>query len=320
MRVCRSKADGGDFIVVSAYLPYDSITPPPGPCLEMIVEFCEKECTPLIIGTDSNSHHIIWNSSNINLRGEQLIQFLMKSNLMVMNSGRKPTFVNANREECLDITIASCELSELIHSWRVTDLETFSDHRLIKFCLRGNFPNKEPFRNPRKTNWNLYRAWLRSKLENVDHKDRYQSVEELEKANREITSAIVEAYKLSCPLISPKPLYRNSAWSNDLEKQKKELRKAWNKAGKKGRDQEKNKALHRALLKDYNQAQAELKEKCKRKFFEEADSIPAYARVHKILAKDPTVQVGSLLKPDGNYTADSKDTVEHLLKVHFRLH
>lgn len=135
MRVCRSKADGGDFIVVSAYLPYDSITPPPGPGLEMIVDFCEKECTPLIIGTDSNSHHIIWNSSNINLRGEQLVQFLMKSNLMVMNSGRKPTFVNTNREECLDITLASSEISELIHSWKVTDLETFSDHRLIKFSL-----------------------------------------------------------------------------------------------------------------------------------------------------------------------------------------
>lgn len=39
--------------------------------------------------------------------------------------------------------------------------------------------------------------------------------------------------------------------------------------------------------------------------------------VHKILAKDPTVQVGSLLKPDGNYTENSKDTVEHLLETHF---
>lgn len=32
--------------------------------------------------------------------------------------------------------------------------------------------------------------------------------------------------------------------------------------------------------------------KCKVNFCEEADSIPAYARVHKILAKDPAGQVG----------------------------
>ena len=100
---------------------------------------------------------------------------------------------------------------------------------------------------------------------------------------------------------------------------KKELRKAWNKAGRKGKgqDQEKNKAIHRAILKDYNRAQAELREKFKKKFFEEADSVPAYARTHKILAKDPTVQVGSLQKPDGKYTENSKETVKHLLKTHF---
>ncbi|HEY0221243.1 MAG TPA: hypothetical protein VGC17_00210 [Lactovum miscens] len=112
-------------------------------------------------------------------------------------------------------------------------------------------------------------------------------------------------------------MYKDSAWSDELEKKKKMLRKAWNKAGKKGADQQKNRDIHRALLKDYNDAQKRFKEKCRRKFYEEADSIPAYARVHKILAKDPTVQVGSLLKPDGKYTENSKDTVEHLLETHF---
>ncbi|HEY0221242.1 MAG TPA: hypothetical protein VGC17_00205, partial [Lactovum miscens] len=125
MRVCRSVSEGGDFIVVSAYLPYDSPTPPPGPFLEKIVEFCDKKSIPLLIGTDSNSHHVIWGSSNINLRGEQLVQYLMSTEMMVMNVGRKPTFVNAKRKERLDITLASSELSQLIHSWRVTDEETF---------------------------------------------------------------------------------------------------------------------------------------------------------------------------------------------------
>lgn len=119
------------------------------------------------------------------------------------------------------------------------------------------------------------------------------------------------------PLSNPKPLYKNSAWNEDMAKKKTNLRKSWNLAGKKGADQDKNKAEHRALLKEYKKAQEMLKEKCKVKFFEEADSVPAYARIHRILAKDPNAQVGSLLKPDGNYTVNSRETALHLLETHF---
>lgn len=60
-----------------------------------------------------------------------------------------------------------------------------------------------------------------------------------------------------------------------------------------------------------------MKEASKKKFFEEANSIPAYARIHKLLAKDSTAQVGSLLMPNGQYTTDSKETAQHLLETHF---
>lgn len=96
-----------------------------------------------------------------------------------------------------------------------------------------------------------------------------------------------------------------------------ELRKAWNRAGRVNEYQEVNKVKHRTLLREYKRAQVDLKERSKARFFEEAQSIPSYARIHKLLAKDSTAQVGSLLKPDGTYTTDSKDTVQHLLETHF---
>lgn len=68
-------------------------------------------------------------------------------NLMVTNVDRKPTFSNARRKTCLDVI-----LSEEIY--RVGN----SDHMLIKFSLRGNFPKGQPYRNPRKSNWNLFRT------------------------------------------------------------------------------------------------------------------------------------------------------------------
>lgn len=317
VRICRNSIEGGDFVIVSAYLPYDSPTPPPGPSLTRIVDFCEKEKIPMLIGTDSNSHHTIWGSSNINRRGEELVQYLLSTDLLILNRGGKPTFVNKLRKECLDITLASNGLSELVDSWRVTDEETFSDHKLIKFNLNGCFPNRKPYRNPRKTDWQAYRLLLEEKLDGIERVDRYLTIDSLEKANVDITAAILESYESACPLIKPKPLYKYSIWSKDLEGKRRDLRKAWNRAGKVNEDQDANKERYKVLLKEYNQAQSELKEMSKRKFFEEANSVPSYARIHKLLAKDATAQVGTLLKPDGSFTVDGKDTALHLLQTHF---
>ena len=242
---------------------------------------------------------------------------MVKTDLLIENRGNKPTFVNSNREECLDVTLASSNISELIHSWRVTNDETFSDHKLIKFKLKGQFPQRKPFRNPRKADWEKYRSILEEKLMNVEHLERYLTITSLEKANEECTAAMIQAFEEACPLINPKPLYKGALWSNELEKMKKGLRKAWNRAGKRNVEQESNKAIYRNKLKEYNQAQADLKEKSKAKFFEEASSIPAYARIHRLLAKDSTAQVGSLLMPNGLYTTDSKETAQHLLESHF---
>lgn len=208
VRICRKSDEGGDFVVVSAYMPYGSAVPPPGPSIEKIVNFCKKERIPLIIGTDSNAHHIIWGSTDVNERGEELVQYLLTTDLMVLNKGSKPTFVNAIREKRLDVTLASSVISDQIHSWRVTDEETFSDHKLIKFYLKGSFPQRKPFRNPRKTDWNLYRAILTERLSNSVCLDRYSTIEELEKANEECTAAMVNAFEAACPLINPKPMYK----------------------------------------------------------------------------------------------------------------
>lgn len=185
VRICRNAREGGDFVVISAYLPFDSKDAAPGLTLEKAVEFCKASNIPIIIGTDSNAHHKIWGSSNTNRRGEELVQYLLNTDLMVQNRGNRPTFVNAIRKEILDITLASCAISEQIHCWRVTSEETFSD-KLIKFNLKGYFPQRKPFRNARRTNWDLFRQSLDAKLSYIDHKERYLTVESLEKQTKSV--------------------------------------------------------------------------------------------------------------------------------------
>jgi hypothetical protein len=55
-------SDGGykELIVTSAYLLYDSDEPPPSKEVRDIVEHCQSRKKQLIIGCDTNSHHILW--------------------------------------------------------------------------------------------------------------------------------------------------------------------------------------------------------------------------------------------------------------------
>lgn len=315
VRICRNSLEGGDFIVASAYLPFDSPNPPPGQSFEKLVDFCSSNALELLIGTDSNSHHTVWGSSDTNKRGEELLQFLAASDLLILNRGRKPTYVNAIREEILDISLATRDISERVRGWRVTDEDTFSDHKLIRFSLEGYAPQRNPYRNPRKTNWSLYREVLHDSLIGLDNPSRYDSAESLDEANLKLTAAMATAYETACPLVKPKPLYKKPLWSDELERKKVQARKAWNAARRTGLDEDYD--VFRSLQKEYKLEQGRVHARSKEKFFEEADSIPAYARVHKILAKDPNAQVGSLIKPDGSYTVDSKETAEHLLDIHF---
>jgi hypothetical protein len=92
-------------VVSSVYLPYDSEDPPPSRELEELVQHCENENLYLLVGCDSNAHHIAWGNTNCNGRGEALMEFLDSSNLEILYRGNEATFSNVSRQEVIDITL-----------------------------------------------------------------------------------------------------------------------------------------------------------------------------------------------------------------------
>ena len=79
-------------VVCSAYLLYDSESPPPSMELEELMRYCKNKNLYLTVGCDSNAHHTAWGSTNCNGRGEALIDFLNSLNLEILNWGNEPTF------------------------------------------------------------------------------------------------------------------------------------------------------------------------------------------------------------------------------------
>ena len=70
-------------VVCSAYLPYDSEHPPLLRESEELMHYCEEVNLYLVIGCDSNTHHIVWGSTNCGDRGVALLEFLNSLNLEI---------------------------------------------------------------------------------------------------------------------------------------------------------------------------------------------------------------------------------------------
>jgi hypothetical protein len=66
-----------ELTVTSANLPHDSDKSPPSKGLRDIVDYCSRNKLQLIVGCDANAHHIIWGSTDINPRGECLMEYLV---------------------------------------------------------------------------------------------------------------------------------------------------------------------------------------------------------------------------------------------------
>jgi hypothetical protein len=97
--ICKYNEEGVErcLVVCSAYLPYDSESPPSSKEFEDRVHYCEEENLYLAVGCDSNAHQSVWGRTNPNSRGEALMEFLNTTNLEILNRVKsQPTLVEAD--------------------------------------------------------------------------------------------------------------------------------------------------------------------------------------------------------------------------------
>jgi hypothetical protein len=154
-----------ELILTLAYLPYDSDEPPPLKELRDITDYCSSSRKQLIIGYDVNAHHILWGSTDIKQREESLVEFLVSSNLNILNPGNEPTFVISNRREVTDFTLGTDWIGNLVRSWHVSDnmcriTDTF-------YSKQGTY--KVTFRDPKRTVWESYVENLTLNLGTTPH-------------------------------------------------------------------------------------------------------------------------------------------------------
>lgn len=62
----------------------------------------------------------------------------MAGGIDIMNKGNRPTFVNAIREEVLDLNLASPAFAHKVKNRHVSTNASLSDHMHIRFDLEAN--------------------------------------------------------------------------------------------------------------------------------------------------------------------------------------
>lgn len=81
------KVNGNDknIIVCASYFPHEAMEGPPNSEYAAVVEYCKENNLPLLSGIDANAHHFAWGSTDINPRGSNLFEFILATELRILN-------------------------------------------------------------------------------------------------------------------------------------------------------------------------------------------------------------------------------------------
>jgi hypothetical protein len=200
----------------------------------------------------------------------------MTNGLDIMNKGNRPTFVMSNRQEVIDITIATFHAGNLIKNWQVTEEVSCSDHTYIRFTIMGTDHSVITYRNPHRTDWESFRTDLSGSLSGMT--DKINNFTDLEITANQLQDAISFAYNENCPLTVRRNNKNTSWWNQDHALKRRNVRRLFNVAKKSG-----NWTDYKRTLTDYNKALRQAKRESWRRHYEETQKAPECARIHRIL-------------------------------------
>jgi hypothetical protein len=125
------------------------------------------------------------------------VEYLVSTNLSILNKGNEPTFVTSNRKEVIDLTLGTDKIGDLVTNWHISDEISLSDHRYIEFQVGDLEVTRLTYRNPKGTNWESYQEDLKVNLGMVPRV--IHSVRDVELAVDWLQQAIRSSYHQNCP-------------------------------------------------------------------------------------------------------------------------
>ncbi|GBP08776.1 Retrovirus-related Pol polyprotein from type-1 retrotransposable element R1 [Eumeta japonica] len=255
------------------------VEPPPGTMVAKAANAARMKGIPYIIGADANAHHQLWGSLDTNRRGEDIIDFVLINNLVILNKG----------------------------NWRVSDDFSFSDHRYLEFSISGA-DRTFFYRNRRRTDWETHCEILSDVLAQPPT---INNVGEIEESVRFLSNAFRHATERACRVSFRRENCRPPWWTAEIAELRQKCRRLFNEAKRTG-----NWTLYKASTNKFKNLTRNAKRRSWRDFCGNVRDISETSRLRKILAKQPTVP-SFIRKADGSWSTSCRESLEQLIDTHF---
>lgn len=317
LTVAKLEGKESNFVLISAYFPYEYEDRPPVKCKNTI-DHLTNIGLDFLIGIDANAHHTQWGSKDINDKGETLFDHILQANLELHNRGHEPTFVIKGREEVIDITLSNSNPKFEIGNWRVSKTPSFSDHRFIVFDMSYVKENTISFRNPSKTNFKLFEEQMNIELTNFDYFD-LETPEKLDKCVNTLTHKIVKVFHKTCPLSKTSNKQHKPWWNTTLKDERRAVRKLYNKAKSLRVGTPERITLfdsYYSQLRTYKNNMQRAKRVSWQAYCESVEDTTDAARLRKVLSKTNST-LSYIQDSNKNWTISSKETLDLLIDTHF---
>ena len=316
------------FIFVSIYMhPTTDIEIALNYLSEIILEFSDQ---PIIIQSDTNSRHSVWDRDNSNFRGEPLLDFIMENCLIITNDDQTPTFHTVREKIVYKSTIDLCICNErayrLLHSTTVDqDTPSLSDHRYLVTKLNKCSAKRKITKTTRRfstrdADWQTFqKKFCHQIADHLIHFDNNKSRNKIDQAVDRLQSAIEQTCKQNLKKQTRKHIRRVAWLDEEIQLARTKLSTLFRKYRSSPND----------LIKDYNyecyrQSKAELKKLINKKklqswktFFEQATSGNMYQVFNSTKKNSNQEAITTIQMDNGEYTTCLEDTAQHLLDKHF---
>ena len=281
-----------------------------------LVEYTNAKNIPLIMGTDSNGHHILWNSFKTTPRGRLICELLNKYNLNVQNKGTSPTFVNTRGfKSIIDITITNKHADNLIKDWKVEKDASLSDHKMITIKLDIGNHTTSYKRCTNNIKWEEYREEVKRSLQSNPYrcKENGNPQERADKNIKFINNTLMKMLDKICPLT--KVTHKSKIpWNKEIDKHKK--RSLRQKGKTITTPSHENRENLKESERDYRRELQRIGRQSWKDYCSEETSKSKLAKFPKQKGRD-WERLDSLKLPSGEFTNTSEETLKYLADTHY---
>nr|XP_024219721.1 uncharacterized protein LOC112211742 [Halyomorpha halys] len=198
----------------------------------------------------------------------------------------------------------------MIKNWHVSDEESCSDHRYIRYDLRTCDMTQSVYRNPKLTNWDTYCTQLEEEVKSCPGTIR--NTWQLECLNTSLTDAIIRSYTDNNRICRIQTNRNTTWWNEKLARLRGLTRRLFNTAKRTGCSD-----TYNSVLTDYNRAVRKAKRGAWRRFCNDVNDAPSTFRINRILSRDSVRGVLGAVEVEGGFSNSEVGTLEALARSHF---